>query len=596
MRDGAGNIVGVHTTEPWGLHVLTATGSNAGAASPSEGDRGHEGDDFGLRAPPEPVIAQLSPVAVELLIERYIRFETEPTLSKPSYAAALQRPFIDALIGMGADASKMPVGRAINTAPLVAINGTVIAGTGLDRNTGLIHRIEPALLACLPTTRPTKENVQTALHWLLNTWLVDVKADASGKFLVLMLCLSLIERVLLKERPAWFVVAGQRGGGKTTLVNMMIMAIFGRSAAAAAWSDSEEERRKALFSYLRQAVAALCWDNIPRGAQISSACIEKALTSAEVSDRVLGESEFENAPGGTVQIFTGNSIAPKGDMCSRSFAIVINVDRPDPENRPFVHSDPIGWTEQHRLQILINLYTMLLYGCQNRPAGQVAKTRFKDWWKLCGWPIEHAASLIGESVDCLALLKAGENDDDETAAAQAMLSTLRAEYGDKPFTAKAIVEIIEAGDTSLGKYPPTAARNKADRLLDAFGEMLGRRLDRPTAGSIGKLLNNRLVERPTRIDANIFLTLKRYEKENTGQYFVKEGRSDIDPNDTTRAPQSAETMSPMSPNSPDAPINAKSGRGDGGDRGDVSGDPAFGDIDNADDITDVPAHEEALVE
>ena len=310
----------------------------------------------------------------------------------PPYEAALQRPFIDALMDMSAAESSMPVARAINTAPLVAMNGNIIDGVGLDRQSGLIHRIEPQLRACLPTHPPTAQEVRDALRWLLDEWLVDVNADMTGKLLVLMLCLSMIERVLLKERPAWFVTAGHRGGGKTTLVLMLTMAVFGRLAAAAAWSDKEEERRKALFSYLRQGIAVLVWDNIRRGAQITSPAIEKALTSPEVSDRVLQESRSETASAATVQIFNGNNIGPKGDMTSRSFRITINVDRPDPENRPFVHPDPLAWTAQNRQQILRCLYTILIYGCQNRPAGQVQKTRFKDWWSLCGWPVELAAS------------------------------------------------------------------------------------------------------------------------------------------------------------------------------------------------------------
>ena len=35
----------------------------------------------------------------------------------------------------------------------------------------------------------------------------------------------------------------------------------------------------ALFSYLRQAVACLAWDNIPRGATITCPHIEAALTA-----------------------------------------------------------------------------------------------------------------------------------------------------------------------------------------------------------------------------------------------------------------------------------------------------------------------------
>jgi hypothetical protein len=521
MRIAVGDIVEVRTVEPWGLHLLSSTGCNA-APSADGGYKGSAGDAEGLRAPPEPVIARLSPVAVELLIERYIRFEIEPTECKPGYAAALQRPFIDALMDLTAAESTMPVGRAISTAPLVAMNGKIIAGFGLDRCTGLIHRIEPQLYACLPAETPTEDDVREALRWLLDEWLVDVNADITGKLLVLMLCLSMVERVLLRARPAWFVTAGHRGGGKTTLVHMVTMAIFGRMAAAAAWSDNEEERRKALFSYLRQGVATLCWDNIPRGAQITSAAIEKALTSLEISDRVLGESEFETAPGGTVQIFTGDNIAAKGDMCSRSFRIVINVDRPDPENRDFVHPDPIEWTMQHRPQILRRLYTIMIYGCQNRPAGQVAKTRFKDWWSLCGWPVELAASLIGEIIDCIALLKASETDEDETSAASAMLSALKAQWGRSSFAAKDIIRIIEAGVPSLGIHADPFAKEKADRLMDAFGELLGRRLDRPTPGTIGKLLKNRLVDRPTFIDdSNVVATLKKFSEGHTNRYFVQ---------------------------------------------------------------------------
>jgi hypothetical protein len=591
MRDAAGNLVEVRTIKPWGLHLLTATGSNADAAVPKEGDGGDVGNDFGLPAPAEPAIVRLSPVEVELLIEQHIRFETQATEKKPSYAAALQQPFIKALMAIGADRSMMPVGRAVNTAPLVAINGAIITGVGLDRSSGLIHRIEPQLLACLPATPPTEEEVRRGLRWLLDEWLVDVNADLTGKLLVIMMCLSLIERVLLKERPAWFVRAGHRGGGKTTLVHMIIMAIFGRMAAAAAWSDSEEERRKALFAYLREAVAALCWDNIPRGAQISSACIEKALTGPEVSDRVLGESVFETAPGGTVQIFTGNSIAPKGDMVSRSFSIVINVDRPDPENREFAHPDPMGWTARHRRQILSCLYTILVYGCQNRPAGQVAKTRFKDWWSLCGWPVEHAVALIGENIDCLALLNAGESDDDETAAAATMLSTLRAEFGARPFGAGEIVKLIEAGTASVWTYEPPAERGKAERLLDAFSEMLGRQLNRPTAGTLGKLLNNRLVDRPTRISASIVATLKTFKKDNTGLYEVSLTCSGDGSNYATSDPAGGQTMSRMSLISPHAGRPA----GDRGDAGHVSSPPAPASTENDDDISDVPPGEEFVV-
>jgi hypothetical protein len=40
--------------------------------------------------------------------------------------------------------------------------------------------------------------------------------------------------------------------------------------------------------------------------------------------------------------------------------IALDVNRPDPENREFEHSDPIGWTVAHRGEILCALYTVVL--------------------------------------------------------------------------------------------------------------------------------------------------------------------------------------------------------------------------------------------
>ena len=71
-------------------------------------------------------------------------------------------------------------------------------------------------------------------------------------------------------------------------------------------------------------------------------------------------SEMVCTAASTIHFFTGNNIGPSGDLASRSLHIRLDVDRVDPENRPFKHPDPIGWTENHRAEILAALYTILL--------------------------------------------------------------------------------------------------------------------------------------------------------------------------------------------------------------------------------------------
>ena len=313
----------------------------------------------------------------------------------------------------------------------------------------------------------------TALIYLLDEWLVDVALDRVGKCIAIMLAMTLIERALLPERPAFFVTAGQRGGGKTTLVIMITLAALGRRAAAAAWSENSEERKKALFSYLRQSVACVVWDNITRGAAISCPHIEAALTASEISDRVLGVSQVETVPSTTVQIFTGNSITPRGDMASRSLMLALNVDRPDPENRTFAHADPLAWTQANRPKIVRALYTLLIAGALNRPKQQEAKTRFKTWWNLVGWPMEYAASLIGTTVNCTELMRAGEVGDEEASAVSAALTIMREIWGDGAFTAMDVVKAMT---------PETAHRMTADK---AKAEAHRRRVGRAGRQAVG---------------------------------------------------------------------------------------------------------------
>jgi hypothetical protein len=545
MRDASGSLVEVQVQEPWSLHLLTADGTNADTD-----------DSETIGAPAEPTLAQLTPIGVQLLIERYVRWVARK--KDDTYFGTLPRPFIDALMQLSP--STMPVARAINTAPLVSLSGNIIDGVGLDRGTGLIHRIDPLLRACVPATPPTEEEVQDAIKFLLGEWLVDVALDPVGKCVAIMLALTLIERPLLPERPAWFVTAGQRGGGKTTLVNMITLAALGRRAAAAAWSESPEERKKALFSYLRQGVAALAWDNIARGSAISCPHIEAALTASEISDRVLGASKVETAPAGTVHIFTGNSIMPRGDMASRSMILPLKVDRPDPENRSFTHTDPLAWTQAHRPQIMRALYTLLIAGALNRPKDQTVKSRFKIWWSLVGWPVEYAAGLIGLNVDCTELLRAGEAGDEEASAVSTALTLLHSLWGPCHFMAKDVVRAMtpvpKLDVFSLYPKVDDAEKATADAIADALGELVGKRLDRPTAHSIGKLFQKRLVGRPAWIgDGQDVAVLKRTRGHSENSYYIDVSRAiSQTPGDQTQYTSSPLSdrpeHSPLSPHSP----------------------------------------------
>ena len=78
----------------------------------------------------------------------------------------------------------------------------------------------------MPAGRVLDAEVVKAIYFLTDQWLVDVQADYDGKCVLIALALSIIERDLFGERPAFFVTAGKRGGGKTTALNLARLALL----------------------------------------------------------------------------------------------------------------------------------------------------------------------------------------------------------------------------------------------------------------------------------------------------------------------------------------------------------------------------------
>ena len=181
-------------------------------------------------------------------------------------------------------------------------------------------------------------------------------------------------------------------------------------------------------------------------------------------------------------------------MASRSFVVSLNVDRPDPENRSFTHADPMAWTQANRAKILTALYTILIGGVRCRPEDEVTKTRFKLWWELIGWPVEHAAGLLDIGVDCTELLRSGEAEDEEASAASRVLAIFRKRWGDRPFTAQKVVVALSTANSMVDE-----SAEQAQELADALSELAGKTLDKPDLPEHWKALSA-APDKPARLD------------------------------------------------------------------------------------------------
>jgi hypothetical protein len=482
FRLATGELALIREAVPSGLHMLL---------SDDERSQEEDGEESFIAAPPHLTLMAADYTGLALLVEKYIQFEHQPKDGEPYFVRIREAHGI--AYSQWPD-SKLPRVHALVTLPMVLLGRKLFAGRGLDRDQRVIFRIPGPLLDCMPAPdEVTLDYAVDRFDWLVNEWLVDVSADMSGKAAIIAMAAQTIQRHILPERPAFVVDAGLRGGGKTTVVIMVSIAVTGSRPAAAAWTDKEDERRKALMAALMTGVPMIPFDNIGRGTHIQCPHIEAALTSAEKTDRVLQESRVMTVFTTSTIVFTGNNIMAAGDMASRTLRITLGVDRPDPENREFVHSDPAAWTLKHRGEILNAIYSILLVPRDGKEASN-PKTRFKTWQRLIGCPIEIVANewLRRKSASpepqaapfsFQDMLRGNEDDDPEAEGTRELLETLWNDFSDgaadrsRPFKAGAVAAILQGP----GKYDQEAGdwegwraeKQKADELRGSLAAALG---------------------------------------------------------------------------------------------------------------------------
>jgi len=438
--------------------------------------------------PPEQwVLSRMNEMECAEMIEQYIDY-----VDKDGRSVHLPTQFVRHYLQRRDGA--LPTLAAIATLPIVLADGALLEPDGLDRDRGIMFIISKELTTIIPRQKDcTDKAVKKAMRFLCEEWLCDVAADYTGKCTIIAAALTIIERSLLDERPAFFVTAGRRGGGKTTLLTMLIMAVTGIRPAASAWSINEEGR-KALLSYFLYGVPYILWDNIARGSQIGCPHIERSCTAKFYIDRKLGVSEAVATAASAIRLFTGNNISARGDLASRSLHIRLTVDRPDPENRDFRHPDPVGWTDDNRAEILRALYTLLLGNPQLKTARNApGKTRFKMWWRLVGSAVEHAAkvhapklkeSTESEEIDFQKLFLKQEEEEDEDSAALVDALTWLAEMWPEGFHATDVAELlnglsIDPGALALREflYPGTSQGSAVSAR--SVGKRLAAHVDEP---------------------------------------------------------------------------------------------------------------------
>ena len=234
---------------------------------------------------------------------------------------------------------------------------------------------------------------------------------------------------------------------------------------------------------MRRGVTTIIIDNAKgqgRKPRIESACLERSVTDAVLSFRLLGKSQEIRAENSHIFCITANTPDVSPDSVSRS--VVINLEyEGDPKRREFQVADPEGYAEQHRLELLGELIGMVeRWKAAGIPRANV-NTRFnkRGWGNIVGGILE-----TNGDPDFLANAEEAAAQLDETRREFAELVAVLADHQQGTWTATELADLCGRERllaTDLGEGTPRSLSTKmgtlAGRYIDErFGMTDGRRV------------------------------------------------------------------------------------------------------------------------
>ncbi|HUT09845.1 MAG TPA: bifunctional DNA primase/polymerase [Thermoguttaceae bacterium] len=255
--------------------------------------------------------------------------------SDPIVSATISAPYY----------ADIPKCLGVVSSPVLRSDGTIAAGPGYDRLTGLYIATE----GTYPPLMPVPEAVS-----LLKDVLVDFPFESekhqAGWFAAL---LTLLVRSAFAGCAPFFLFDSNRSRvGKGLLTDAITKITENRKAARYDTPKSAEEMRKALTTVALAGAPYLLFDNIKH--KFGGGALENLLTTGRWTDRLLGLNKQVDLPVTVVCMGTGNNCSLTGDMVGRTCHIRLKTDLEQPGLRTgFKYPKLLDHIEKNRPALVI---------------------------------------------------------------------------------------------------------------------------------------------------------------------------------------------------------------------------------------------------
>lgn len=362
--------------------------------------------------------------------------------------------------------------RGVTHTPVIRSDGTILDRPGYDEVTGVLYLPVPGLSVPGVPDRPTARQVSRAALLIMEMicdfpFITPVdKANYIGGALLT----PLLRPMFPPPYKLMGIGAPQPGSGKSLLASVS-RALHG-GVFKSEFPSPEEEVRKFITTVLSQTTAPVVqFDNVT--GVLRSSSLEGLLTSAEWSDRRLGETGMVVMPNDRLWVLTGNNLRIAGDLGRRVLWSLINVGAPNPELRSgFLHAHLESWVIEHRGELLAALLTIVrAWVLDGGPVGaEVESSGYGDW--LTGVRGIVASAGFDDSVGLVAdtgAAHAVDAVDGDSVELGVLLAAIHRVFGTSMWTVGDVLEKVDKFEN--GENPEVIT-------LDELPEMVADKFER----------------------------------------------------------------------------------------------------------------------
>ena len=294
----------------------------------------------------------------------------------------------------------IPVVTGVVSCPILRPDGTIAAKRGYDPETGVWLDISGEF----PDLMDPREAVEL---------LGDVVCDfpfANGQHRAAWIAhpVTFVSRYSYGGRSPLFFVDGNRSGaGKGLLLDADTMIYEGRPATRYGFPKDQEELRKVITTIVMSGVAYHILDNVK--GKLGGPILEKALTDARWSDRLLGVNRDIDLPITHITLATGNNCQLTSDMVRRTLYTRLESPLEDPSQcNEFRHKPLLDYVRDNRRRLIVAALSIpAQYIKAGRPdQGLPAWGGFQEWSDLvrnalvwAGLPDPDTRSTLATQVD-----------------------------------------------------------------------------------------------------------------------------------------------------------------------------------------------------